>query len=201
MNKTLFAAAVLVSSAALASDWVIDSSHSSAQFAVKHMMVSTVRGEFQKLSGTVKLDEKDVTKSVIDVTIDAASINTREAKRDGHLRSPDFFDVEKFPTITFKSTRIQKAKGNALKITGDLTMHGVTKSVTLDSEGISAPAKNPWGQLVRGATATGTINRKDFGLGWNKALETGGVLVGDDVKLEINVELNPAPAPTAAETK
>lgn len=195
------AASVLLSTTAFAGDWIIDPSHSSAQFQIKHMMVSTVRGEFQKVSGTVKLDEKDITRSVIDVTIDPASINTREPKRDAHLKGADFFDVEKFPTMTFKSTKIQKAKGSALEITGALTIRGVTRQVVLQSDGISAPTKNPWGQLVRGASATGKISRKDFGLNWNKALEAGGVLVGDEVKIELDAELNPAPAATAAGTR
>ena len=186
--KTLVASVLLAGSSAFAADFNIDPSHSAAQFSVKHMMVSTVRGEFQKISGSAQIDDKDLTKSSVDVTIDAASINTRDAKRDAHLKSPDFFDTEKFPTITFKSTKISKGKGGKYNVTGDLTMHGVTKPVTLETE-LSKPAKSPWGQTVRGVHATGKLNRKDFGLNWNTTLETGGVLVGDEVALTIDAEL------------
>ncbi|MDQ3264417.1 MAG: YceI family protein [Myxococcota bacterium] len=197
-RSTLVVAAVLASSA-FAGEWTLDPAHSAAQFSVKHMMVSTVRGEFQKVSGTVSVDEKDVTKSKVNVTIDPASINTRQEKRDEHLRSADFFDVAQFPTMTFASTKVQKGKGGKLKVTGDLTMHGVTKPVTLDVESLSKPIKNPWGQTVRGFSATGKLNRKDFGLNWNKGLEAGGVLVGDEISLQIDGELNEAaPAPAAA---
>ena len=168
--------------------WEIDTAHTASQFSVRHMMVATVRGHFEKTTGTVVLDEDDITRSQIDVTIDAASISTRNADRDTHLRSAEFFDVEKFPNLTFKSTKIEK-DGDGLKITGDLTMRGVTRPVTLDVEPISPPAKNPWGQTVRGVSATGKLNRKEWGLGWNQVLETGGVLVGDEVKLVIDAEL------------
>lgn len=191
MKKTLLitALAALASSApALASDWEIDAAHSSAQFSVRHMMVSTVRGQFQKISGTVSLDDRDLTRSKVEVTIDAASIDTRDAKRDGHLKSPDFFDVAKYPTITFRSTKVEKA-GDGYKLTGDLTLHGITRPIVLSVAGVTAPQKNPWGKLVRGASATGKLNRKDFGLTWNKALESGGVLVGEEVELQIDVEL------------
>jgi polyisoprenoid-binding protein YceI len=183
--------------AALAGDWDVDSSHSAAQFGVKHMMISTVRGSFEKMTGTVKVDDKDVTKSVIDITIDAKSINTRDAKRDEHLRTPDFFDVAKHPSITFKSKKIEKAAGNKLKITGDLTMRGVTKPVTLTAE-VSNPVKSPWGQTVRGVSASGKINRKDWGLTWNKVLEAGGVAVGEEVELQIDAELVQKSPTTAA---
>jgi polyisoprenoid-binding protein YceI len=151
-------------------------------------MVSTVRGQFEKLSGTVDLDDKDLTKSSIQVTIDATSINTREPKRDGHLKSPDFFDVAKHPTLTFKSTKIQKRGGKYL-VTGDLTMRGVTKPVTLTVDTLTPPTKSPFGTTVRGVSATGKLNRKDWGLNWNKALETGGVVVGEEVQLQIDAEL------------
>ncbi len=197
-RSTLVVAAVLASSA-FAGEWTLDSAHSSAQFSVKHMMVSTVRGEFQKISGTVSVDEKDVTKSKVNVTIDPASINTRQEKRDEHLRSADFFDVAQYPTMTFVSTKVQKGKAGKLKVTGDLTMHGVTKPVTLDVDALSKPVKNPWGQTVLGFSATGKLNRKDFGLNWNKGLEAGGVLVGDEIALVLDGELNEAaPAPAAA---
>jgi len=198
-RSTLVVAAVLASSA-FATEWTIDSSHSSAQFSVKHLMVSTVRGEFQKVSGAVSMDDKDITQSKLNVTIDPASINTRQAKRDEHLRSADFFDVEKFPTMTFASTKVQKGKGGKLKVTGDLTMHGVTKPVTLDVE-LTKPIKTPWGGTVVGVVATGKVDRRDFGLNWNKALEAGGVVVGEEVALLIDAELNQVEAAPAAAAK
>jgi polyisoprenoid-binding protein YceI len=205
MGSTSLAAASLVlgSSVALAapSEWVIDASHTGVGFSVRHMMVSTVRGEFQKVSGSVFLDENDLTQSSVNVNIDPASINTRDAKRDGHLKSPDFFDVQKFPTLTFKSTKVEKAKSGKLKVTGDLTLHGVTRPVTLEVDSIAKAQKNPWGQWVRGISATGKINRKDFGLNWNQALEAGGLLVGDEVTLSIDAELNPKPEEKAATAK
>jgi polyisoprenoid-binding protein YceI len=193
-KKTSFLAAALAlatGGSALASEWKIDPSHSAAQFSVKHMMVSTVRGQFQKMTGTVNLDDQDATKSAVDITIDASSIDTREPKRDGHLKSPDFFDVAKFPTITFKSTKIEKTGADKFKVTGDLTMHGQTHPVTLNVEGPGPATKSPWGAPVRGVTATGKLSRKDWGLTWNKALEAGGVLVGDEVTLQIDAELQP----------
>lgn len=183
-----------------ASTWDIDPAHSTAEFGVKHMMVSTVKGSFGKVTGTVTLDDKDATKSQVDVTIDATSINTNEPKRDAHLKSPDFFDVAKYPTITFRSTKIAKAGKNKFKVTGDLNMHGVSKAVTLEVDGPTPPYKNMMGQMTRGAVVTGKIDRKDWGLSWNKPLEAaGGVLVGDDVKIEINAELiERAPSEAAA---
>jgi polyisoprenoid-binding protein YceI len=191
MNKLLLSGLALVTSifinagAARADVWEIDSVHSGAHFTVRHMMVSNVRGEFGAVTGTLNLDEKDVTKSTVEASIDATTINTREPKRDTHLKSPDFFDVAKFPTITFKSKKVEAAGAGKLKVTGDLTMHGVTKSVVLDVEGPGAAMGNK-----RGASATTKINRKDFGLGWNKVLEAGGVAVGEEVKVEIDLELN-----------
>lgn len=184
---------------AFASEYDVDSAHSSAQFSVKHMMVSNVRGAFSKVTGKANIDEKDITKSTVEATIDATTVNTNEPKRDEHLRSPDFFDTAKYPTITFKSTKVEQA-GQNLKVTGDLTLHGVTKPVVLDVEGFTAEAKDPWGNTKRGGTATTKINRKDFGLGWNKALETGGVVVGEEVAITLDLELNKkqAPAPAAA---
>lgn len=191
-RTALLAAAALLtaSSTAFASEWDIDPSHTASQFSVRHMMISTVRGQFGKTTGTVTLDDKDITKSKIDVTIDVASIDTREPKRDDHLRSPDFFDVANHPTMTFKSTKIVKS-GRALKVTGDLTMRGVTKPVTLENVVITDAVKTPWGGLARGVTATGKLNRKDFGLTWNKALEAGGVLIGEEVEIVIDAELAP----------
>ena len=169
--------------------WEIDPSHSSTQFAIRHLMVSTVRGEFGKVSGTVTLDESDPTKSVIEATIATDSINTRVEKRDNHLRGPDFFDVEKYPTITFKSKKIEAAGAGKFTVAGDLTMHGVTKEVILNVAGTTKPVKDPAGKLRLGGSATTTINRKDFGFSYNRVLETGGVLVGDEVNITIDVEL------------
>lgn len=177
--------------AAHASEWLIDPSHSQVRFSVKHMVVATVQGSFQKFTGSLDLDDKDPTKSVVDVSIDAASIDTHEPKRDAHLKSPDFFDAEKNPKITFKSTKVEKAGKNKLKVTGDLSMRGVTKPIVLNVDGPTAEMKNPWGVPVRVVAAQAKINRKDWGLNWNKALEAGGVLVGDEVTLDITAELNP----------
>jgi len=151
-------------------------------------MITNVRGEFQKLEGTVNYDPAKPDATTIEASIDAASINTRDEKRDGHLKSPDFLDVEKFPTITFKSKSV-KAKGDELSVTGDLTIHGVTKEVVLEVEGPSAPTADPWGNSRVGATATAKIKRDDFGMVWNAALEAGGVLVGNEVKITIDVSL------------
>lgn len=188
--KPAVAALVLASpSLAFAAEYVIDSAHSAAQFSVKHMMVSNVRGAFSKVTGTANIDEKDLTKSTVEAVIDATTVNTNEPKRDEHLRSADFFDTAKYPTITFKSTKVEKA-GQNLKVTGDLTLHGVTKPVVLDVEGFTSEAKDPWGNTKRGGTATTKINRKDFGLGWNSVLETGGVAVGEEVAITLDLELN-----------
>jgi polyisoprenoid-binding protein YceI len=171
------------------STWELDPAHSGAHFSIRHMMVSTVRGEFGKVAGVVKLDEADPTRSTVQATIDVSSINTRDPQRDAHLRSAEFFDVEKFPSIDFKSTSIVKTGADTYELTGQLTLHGITREVTLKLEAASEQGKDPWGKLRRGATATGTLNRKDFGLNWNQVLETGGILVGDEVKLTIDVEL------------
>lgn len=179
-----------IPSLAAASQWEIDSGHSTAEFGVKHMMVSTVKGRFGKVTGVVDLDDKDLTKSHVNVVIDATTIDTNEPKRDAHLKSPDFFDVAKYPTITFKSTKITKVGKEKYSVTGDLDMHGVTKPVVLEVEGPSPVVKNIMGKSGRGATATGKLNRKDWGLTWNKPLAAvGGVAVSDEVKLEVNVEL------------
>jgi polyisoprenoid-binding protein YceI len=166
----------------------IDSAHTSAQFAIRHLMVSTVRGDFRKVTGMVNLNETDVTKSTIEATIDVASVNTGIEKRDEHLRSPDFFDVAKHPTMTFKSKKVEKAGEGKLKVTGDLTLHGTTKEVVLDFEGNLTPIKDPMGKTRIGGMATTKINRKDFGLAWNKTLETGGVVVGEETTITIDAE-------------
>jgi polyisoprenoid-binding protein YceI len=167
--------------------WQIDNSHSHVGFSVKHMMIATVRGEFKAYTGTLALDTDDITQSVITGEIDIASIDTRELKRDEHLRSADFFDAETYPKMTFKSKRIEQVDGNDYRIVGDLTIKGTTKEVVLDAE-YAGIHKDPWGNTRTGFSLTGTIDRKDFGLGWNAALETGGVLVGEKVKLSLDVE-------------
>lgn len=171
------------------SRWEIDPAHSNASFTVRHLMVSNVRGEFTKLAGGLEVVGDDPTTAKVNVTIDAGSVNTREPKRDAHLRSADFFDVAKFPTITFTSKKVERAGEGRLKLVGDLTIHGVTKEVTLDVEELTPATKDPWGSVRVGAHATTKINRKDFGLLWNVALESGGVLVGEDVNITIDVEL------------
>lgn len=173
----------------LASTWNIDPDHSSVGFKVKHLMVSNVKGNFGKYTGVVEIDDKDITKSRVTVTIDTNSINTNVQKRDEHLRSADFFDVSRYPTMSFVSKKVTKAGNGALKVTGDLTIHGITKEVTLDVEPISKESKDPWGNIRRGTSATTKINRKDFGLTWNKALETGGVLVGDEITISLEIEM------------
>jgi polyisoprenoid-binding protein YceI len=171
------------------SEWAIDGSHSRVGFSVSHMVVSSVSGRFKQFSGKVELDDANLTKSQVDISIKTESVDTDDAKRDEHLRSPDFFDAKKFPTLSFKSTKITKAGGKKYKLTGDLTIHGVTKPVVLDAE-VSDPVKNPWGKLVRSVKLSGKVKRGDFGLKWNKALEAGGVLVGEEVSLDVQVEIN-----------
>jgi polyisoprenoid-binding protein YceI len=179
--------------------WQIDPAHTAAQFAVRHMMVSTVRGQFDKLSGTVTWDGKEFAGASVDVTIDANSINTREPKRDDHLRSADFFDVAKYPTLTFKSTKIEPAGNGKLRMLGDLTIHGVTKPVVFDVDGPTPAIKDTGGGLRVGASATTTISRKDFGLLWNRALEAGGMVVSDEVAITIDLEMRgKAAAPASA---
>jgi polyisoprenoid-binding protein YceI len=182
------AAALSLPAAAATSTWQIDPAHSSAQFAVKHLAISTVRGAFTKVNGTVQLDDKDITKSSVDVTIDVNSVDTRVPDRDKDLRSDHFFDAEHFPTITFKSKRIEQVAPGKLKVTGDLTMHGITKEVTLDVEGPTAPVKDPWGNQRIAINATTKINRQDFGVKWNATMDNGGVVVGDEVAITIDAE-------------
>ncbi len=189
LNRTLFAALALALAAPVqAATWEVDQSHSTVGFVVKHLIIAKVRGHFSTFSGTVVIDDKDISKSKVDVKIDPASIDTDSAKRDEHLKSPDFFDVAKFKDMTFKSTKVEKLDGGKLRVTGDLTMHGVTKPVVLDGEGPSAEVKDPGGNAHVAFSMATTIKRADFGLGWNKAIEGGGV-VGEDVKLELEVEL------------
>lgn len=174
---------------ASAATWTIDPDHTNIGFKVRHLMVSNVKGSFEKHTGSVDINDKDITKSKVEVAIDTSSINTSVQKRDEHLRSADFFDVAKFPTMTFVSKKVARAGKDKLKVTGDLTLHGVTKEVVLDVEGPSRESKDPWGVIRRGATASTKINRKDFGLVWNKALETGGVAVGEEVLITLEIEM------------
>lgn len=169
------------------STYQIDPSHSSATFSIKHMMIAKVHGGFEKISGTLNYDATAPTKASVEVAIEANSVNTREEKRDAHLKSADFFDIEKYPLITFKSSRIDTSS-DGLKVVGDLTIHGVTKQVALDVETPSDEVKDPWGNIKLGASGTTKIKRKDFGLTWNAALEAGGLLVGDDVTINLDVQ-------------
>ena len=176
-----------------AAPWEFDPDHTGVHFKVRHLVISSVRGEFEKVSGKIVYDEADITKSAADITIDAASVNTRVAKRDDDLRSPNFLDVAKYPKITFKSKRVEKAADGTLKMTGDLTIRGVTKEVVLTVDGPTPTIKDPWGNFRVGGQATTKINRKDFGLLWNQTLETGGLAVGDEVEITIDVEIYKKP--------
>ena len=169
--------------------WDVDASHSSAHFKVRHLMLSHVRGELGPVSGTIWIDDQQIESSRVDVSIDARQIVTRDEKRDEHLRSADFLDVANHPAVTFRSTRVEKAAGGDLRVTGDLSIRGTTRPVTLDVEALSPSVVDPWGNTKRGATARTKINRKDWGLQWNVALEAGGVVVGEEVAIEIEVEL------------
>jgi polyisoprenoid-binding protein YceI len=168
--------------------WKIDPSHTRAGFSVRHMMIANVHGQFENVTGTVDFNEADPARSSVDVQIEVASLTTRDEKRDAHLRSADFFDAEKYPYITFKSRRVEKLGDDHGRVIGDLTIRGVTHEVALDVE-YSGQAKSPWGTTSAGFTARTKVNRKDWGLNWNVALETGGVLVGDTVNIEIEAEI------------
>ncbi len=174
---------------ALATVWNIDPDHSNIGFKVKHLMVSNVKGTFDKHTGKVEINDKDITKSKVEITIETNSVNTNVQLRDADLRSANFFDVAKYPTMTFVSKKVAKAAKGKLRVSGDLTIHGVTREVVLEVEGPSPESKDPWGNIRKGATATTRINRKDFGLTWNKTLETGGVVVGDEVFITLEVEM------------
>jgi polyisoprenoid-binding protein YceI len=177
----------LASPAALTT-WKLDPAHSAAEFKVKHMMISNVKGSFSGLTGVLTEHQTDSTLSSVEASIDLATVNTGDAQRDGHLKSADFFDVEKYPAMTFKSTEVKHKGEVEYAVTGELTLHGVTRPVTFAVEGPSAPGKDPWGNTRIGLSATAKINRKDFGLAWNSALETGGVLVGEDVAITLDVQ-------------
>ena len=167
--------------------WQIDPSHSAIGFSVRHMVVSKTRGRFTKWSGQIRFDAKNPAASSVEVTLDPASIDTADAQRDAHLRSADFLEVEKFPTASFRSTKVEEVESGVYRVTGDLTVHGVTKSVILDVV-YEGTGKDPWGGERAGFSGSTTIDRKDFGLRWNQALETGGVLVGDKVELMLEIE-------------
>jgi polyisoprenoid-binding protein YceI len=168
--------------------WNIDPVHSVAEFKVKHMMISNVKGQFPKVSGVLSLNESDLSKSYVEASIEAASIETRDPQRDAHLKSADFFHVEKFPTLSFKSTGISLVRDGELAVEGNLTIRGVTRNVVFSVEGPTPPSKDPWGNTRVAVSATTRISRKDFGLTWNATLETGGILVGDEVTITLDVE-------------
>lgn len=194
ISVAALAATVSLPAAAATSTWQIDPNHSAAQFAVRHLAISTVRGAFTKVNGTIQFDDKDVSKSSVEVTIDADSVDTRVPNRDKDLRSDHFFDVQKYPTITFKSTKVEQVEPGKLKVTGDLTIHGVTKPVVLDVEGPTAAVKDPWGNQRAAANATTKINRQDYGVKWNATMDGGGLVVGDDVAITIDLEMVQKPA-------
>ena len=173
----------------VSSTWNIDPAHSIAEFKVRHMMISFVRGEFSGLSGVLKLDETDYTRSTVEVSIPTASVRTVDERLDDHLKNADFFDVDKFPTLTFISTKVRSTGGRNYAVTGDLTIHGVTRSLALTVNDVSEPSNDPWGNQRIGLSASATINRKDFGIIWNTALDSGGVLVGDEVSIALDVQL------------
>jgi polyisoprenoid-binding protein YceI len=183
------AAALSLPAAAATSNWQIDPQHSSAQFSVRHMAISTVRGAFSKVTGTINLDDKDISKSTVDVVIDVTTVDTREPNRDNDLRSDKFFDVAHYPTMTFKSKKVEQVSPGKLKVTGDLTIRGTTKEIILDVDGPTPPIKDPWGKQRAAASATTKVNRQDFGVKWNATLDNGGVVVGDDVSINIDVEM------------
>ncbi|MBS1876174.1 MAG: YceI family protein [Acidobacteria bacterium] len=168
--------------------WNLDPAHSTAEFKVKHMMITNVKGQFTGLTGALTLDEGDIANSKVEAAIDASTVNTREPQRDAHLRSADFFDVEKYPSLQFRSTGVKRTGEDEVAATGELTIHGVTREVVFKVEGPTPPAKDPWGSTRIGLSAVTKINRKDFGLTWNAALETGGILVGEEVTITLDVE-------------
>jgi polyisoprenoid-binding protein YceI len=183
------AAALALPASAGTTTYQIDPRHSSAGFGVTHLMISTVRGEFHGVTGTVVVDDSDISKSSVNVTIDATTVDTREPDRDKHLKSEAFFDVAKYPAITFQSTKVERNADGSLKVTGDLTIRGVTKTAVLTATLPKAPIKDPWG-LQRTAVSVATkINRQDFGVAWNQKLDSGGVVVGDDVNVTLDVEM------------
>ena len=189
----LFLILALSAVGVFAQSYDIDSAHSGASFSVKHMMVTNVSGRFSNVQGKLTFDEKNLGKSSIEATVDVATINTNEPRRDGHLKSPDFFDVAKFPTMTFKSSKVYKADGKIL-VDGTLSLHGVSKPVTLTLEELSGEVTPAPGKIVRGAVAKTKISRKEFGLVWNKTIEAGGVVVGDEIAITLEIEATRKPA-------
>jgi polyisoprenoid-binding protein YceI len=187
-NDAMTTTTTLAAAQTSTTTWKIDPAHSTAEFKVKHMMIANVKGQFSKVSGALVLDESDLANSRVEANIEAASIHTRDDQRDAHLKSADFFDVEKFPTLHFKSSGISIVRDGELSVEGGLTIRGVTRKVRFAVEGPTPPAKDPWGNTRVGISATTTINRKDFGLTWNAALETGGILVGDEVIITLEAE-------------
>ncbi len=179
--------------------WEIDPAHSQVTFSVRHMMISTVKGQFKVLSGHLHIDEQNPANSWVDAQVETASIDTRDANRDGHLQSPDFFDAAQYPTISFKSTKVEHKGGSEYDVIGDFTMHGVTKPVTFKAE-YAGQGKNPWGLQVAGLNAVAKVNRKDWGLNWNQALESGGILVSEEVKIEIDLQAAYKDAPVNTTT-
>ncbi|HET9554576.1 MAG TPA: YceI family protein [Anaeromyxobacteraceae bacterium] len=190
MKRIALAALALAAAPALAdtASYTIDPAHAHSSFTVRHLVISNVRGEFGKTEGTAIIDDADLAKSKVEAKVDVSTIDTREPKRDAHLKSPDFFDVAKFPAMTFKSTKVEKAGDGRLKVTGDLTIKGVTRPVVLDVTGPTKEIKDPWGNVRRGISASTRINRKDFGVSWGAMVEAGPV-VGDEVNIEIEAEL------------
>jgi len=186
----ILAAALLAPLNVLAATYTLDTAHTTIGFKVKHLMIANVKGSFEKFKGTVIIDENDVAKSKVTVSIEMASINSSNAKRDEHLRSGDFFDVAKFPVMTFESTKVERSGAETLKVTGNLTIKGVTKQVILTVDGPSGEIKSPQGVVKRGASAVTKINRQDFGVSWNKKLDAGAVVVGDEVQISIDAELD-----------
>ena len=184
----LLAVTLAAPAVASADTWKIDPVHTTVEFNVHHMTISSVRGQFDKVTGTITAKDKDPSSVAIEATIDTASIDTRSSDRDADLKSANFLDVAKYPTMTFKSKKIEAAGPGKWKVIGDLTLHGVTREVTLDVEGPHGPVKDPWGNTRAGAFATTTVSRKAFGLTWNKMIEAGGAIVGDAVAVTINVE-------------
>jgi len=168
--------------------WTIDPVHSNAEFRVKHMMIANVRGRFTGVTGKLTYDPSDIAKSNVEASVDIATIDTRDPQRDTHLKSPDFFDAEKFPTMTFRSSRVTRQSNGAIAVSGPLTIHGVTKEVEFEVEGPTPPIKDPWGNTRIGVNATTKIDRRDYGLTFNAALETGGVLVGEEVHITLELE-------------
>jgi polyisoprenoid-binding protein YceI len=193
MNRIILilaiAAICLITSPAMASTWTIDPDHSNVQFKIRHLMITDVKGTFGKVKGVIKIDDKDMAQSAVEVTIEIDSINTGVAKRDAHLKSDEFFDAAKYPAMTFVSQKVTPIGKGQIKILGVLSIHGVSREVVLDVEGPTNEIKDPWGNTRRGATATTKINRTDFGLNWNKPLESGGMMIDDTVFINLEIEM------------